>query len=155
MFNNYDKFVNKITAAFKSVNSKKEVKQKLTERGMHLWVIDPVRGIHHRVRIALVIEGRRVDQVQVACRFGGQVEDVPTLLGILIWLAIGQQYLWFLADDLVMHAPDMHFRAVAKGPPQSREPFGQRPISRRAGVKWVILWSQGNEIGDPLPGLSG
>ena len=29
MFSNYDKFVNKITAVFRSINLKKEVKQKL------------------------------------------------------------------------------------------------------------------------------
>ena len=29
MFNNYDKFVNKITAVFRSVNLKKKIKQKL------------------------------------------------------------------------------------------------------------------------------
>jgi len=45
-------------------------------------------GIHYRVRIALVIKGSWVDQVQVARRFGGQVEDVPTLFRILIRLAI-------------------------------------------------------------------
>src|SRR5437588_2896695 len=60
----------------------------------------------HGVIIAPVTESGRVDQLQVASRFGGHVEHIPTLGRILIWLAIGHQYGSSLADNLVMHTAD-------------------------------------------------
>src|SRR5438876_677854 len=91
--------------------------------GIYLRFIDLMGGIDHRVRVTPIMKRRRVHQSQVACRLRREVEDIPTLHRILIGHAIGQEYRWILANDLIMYTPDMHAPRIAKRVPETSKPF--------------------------------
>jgi hypothetical protein len=117
----------------------------------------PVAGLGEeqlRVGVAVIHEGVSGHQAQAAGRLARDAEQVPAVLGVLVRRSVvpGRAV---LADELVMHATQVHPGRVAEALPQRREPLGLLPLGGGAGEEGVVVAVQRQQVGDSPAALAG